>query len=218
MEGAAHLEVKKLQLIAALQSVAEQMRNCAAIADDFTRILHDTPASPGTAAAFQPLLNAAAPFVQAPPVKGGKRKVQALDEEGTGKRAKKVKDPNAPKRPPSSYLLFQNEVRKVIHQQNPNMPNSELLKEISRRWKELSPKDKEVRRSCFLRSPNTNLALQVYERRTKDRKAQYDIAKAAYDLTNNPNAVKSPTPAAAITPPAPEVCIMSRRSVLDLVY
>ncbi|KZT20660.1 hypothetical protein NEOLEDRAFT_1140496 [Neolentinus lepideus HHB14362 ss-1] len=187
MEGAAHFEMKKLQLITALQSVADQMRNCAAIADEFTRVLNETPVSPNAAAAFQPLLNAA-PFVQQPPIKGGKRKAQALEEEGTGKRAKKVKDPNAPKRPPSSYLLFQNEIRKMIQEQNPTMPNSELLKEISRRWKELSPTDKEV-----------------YERRTRDRKAEYNTAKAAYDLLNANAAKPSPTPAVAHVQPVVQV-------------
>ncbi|KAF8529228.1 high mobility group box domain-containing protein, partial [Hysterangium stoloniferum] len=55
---------------------------------------------------------------------------------------KKVRDKNAPKRPPSAYLLFQNDVRKDVKAANPNMANNELLKEIARMWAEVPAEDK----------------------------------------------------------------------------
>ncbi|KDQ65093.1 hypothetical protein JAAARDRAFT_96982, partial [Jaapia argillacea MUCL 33604] len=79
------------------------------------------------------------------------------------RREKKEKDPNAPKRPPSSYLLFQNEIRKQISEQNPNMPNNEVLKHISAKWKQMTPDERES-----------------YETRAKSKKADYAAAKAAY--------------------------------------
>ncbi|KIM20726.1 hypothetical protein M408DRAFT_54305, partial [Serendipita vermifera MAFF 305830] len=55
---------------------------------------------------------------------------------------KKPKDPNAPKRPPSAYLLYQNEVRKDIREQNPDMKYPEVLQEISKMWTALSDEEK----------------------------------------------------------------------------
>lgn len=63
------------------------------------------------------------------------------------KRPRKPKDPNAPKRPASSYLLFQNEIRQDLKAKNPNMPNNELLGLIAKMWKDMSRDEKDVRTS-----------------------------------------------------------------------
>lgn len=73
---------------------------------------------------------------------GGKRKREAEDKK---KRKTKPKDPNAPKRPPSSYLLFQNEVRQQLKAKHPNIPNNELLNLIAKAWGEMPKKEKDVR-------------------------------------------------------------------------
>jgi transcriptional regulator HMO1 len=65
----------------------------------------------------------------------GKKRKRATKE-------KKVKDPNAPKRPPSAYLLYQNEFRKEIKEKNPDMTYPQVLQEISKMWSALSPEDK----------------------------------------------------------------------------
>lgn len=57
-------------------------------------------------------------------------------------KEKKYKDPNAPKRPPSAYLLFQNEVMQQIRQTNPDMQYKEVLTNIANRWKQLTPEEK----------------------------------------------------------------------------
>ena len=64
--------------------------------------------------------------------------------EGRTKK-KKVKDPNAPKRPMSAYLLFVKENRATIARENPAMKNTEVLVEVGRRWKDLD----EVSRQTF---------------------------------------------------------------------
>jgi len=78
----------------------------------------------------------------------GKRKADPSPEDGDGpkkrKRNVKPKDPNAPKRPASSYILFQNEVRKDLKEQHPELSNSDLLGLISEQWKHMSEEQKEV--------------------------------------------------------------------------
>ncbi|KAI0699813.1 high mobility group box domain-containing protein [Cytidiella melzeri] len=94
---------------------------------------------------------------------GGKRK-RAGEEKKTKKT--KPRDPNAPKRPPSSYLLFQNEVRQELKSKNPNIPNNELLNLIARAWGEMPKEQKDA-----------------YESRQKLAKDAYLVDKAAYDST-----------------------------------
>jgi hypothetical protein len=118
------------------------MRQCATVADEFARTMSGKSLAPG----LSPFSDTIA--------QGGKRKAQADDDdEGDGKKkrkARKPKDPNAPKRPPSSYLLFQNEVRAELKAKFPELPNSELLQMISKRWSAMSDEDKEVRVVLFL--------------------------------------------------------------------
>lgn len=92
---------------------------------------------------------------------GGKRKREAEDKK---KRKTKPKDPNAPKRPPSSYLLFQNEVRQQLKAKHPNIPNNELLNLIAKAWGEMPKKEKDE-----------------YESRQKVAKETYLVEKAAYE-------------------------------------
>ncbi|KAI0773695.1 high mobility group box domain-containing protein [Fomes fomentarius] len=93
---------------------------------------------------------------------GKKRKSRGDDAEG--KRKKKPKDPNAPKRPPSSYLLFQNDVRSELKAKNPGMPNNELLGAISKLWAEMPQEQKDA-----------------YEARNRDAKEQWLKKKAVYE-------------------------------------
>ena len=74
---------------------------------------------------------------------------QTGEAEGDGKKRKrgaakekKAKDPNAPKRPPSAYLLYQNEFRKLVKDQHPEMSYPQVLQEISKMWANLSPVEK----------------------------------------------------------------------------
>lgn len=127
------------------------------------------------------------PVVSAQPNGVGKRKsVHIQDGEGTKrKRVKKPRDPDAPKRPPSSYLLFQNEVRQAMKKANPAMANHEILTTISQRWAEMSPEEKDV---CHRRVESRSYAFfdhsslpQTYNRRQEAAKAVYKQEKDAYD-------------------------------------
>lgn len=60
---------------------------------------------------------------------------------------KAAKDPNAPKRPASAYLLYQNECRDAVKSSMPEgTAYAETLKKIGEMWKELTPEAKQVSR------------------------------------------------------------------------
>lgn len=66
-------------------------------------------------------------------------------EGGKRKRVTKPKDPNAPKRPASSFLLFQNEVLKKVKEQRPDLPHAELRQLIAKMWADMGDEEKTVR-------------------------------------------------------------------------
>ena len=119
------------------------MRNCATFAEQFAQLI--APISyPGAPLMFPNGQMPPVPLPQMEPV-GGKRKSRGgEDGEGKKKRKSKPKDPNAPKRPPSSYLLFQNEVRQELKAKHPNIPNNELLAKISKAWNDMPKEQKDV--------------------------------------------------------------------------
>jgi len=79
-----------------------------------------------------------------------KKRGRATDEgdekDGKGKRRreKAPKDPNAPKRPPSAYILFQNKIRESMRADNPDMPYRELVSKISEIWAALPNDEKQI--------------------------------------------------------------------------
>jgi hypothetical protein len=103
-------------------AAAEVMRHCARLADDWAETLKHSSGK-----------RSAAADEDDEPISNGKRK-----------RVTKKKDPNAPKRPASSYLLFQNEVRKELKERFPTLTNTELLTMIKNQWTTMSDADKAV--------------------------------------------------------------------------
>lgn len=147
-----------LQLIGSLGAVAETMRNAATFAEQFAQMLG--PLSYAGA----PLMFPNGQMPQMPPPQaeptGGKRKARGEDDgEGKRKRKTKPKDPLAPKRPASSYLLFQNEVRQELKAKHPNIPNNELLAKIAKAWAEMPKEQKDVRIVVLLSSSRNLSAL-----------------------------------------------------------
>ena len=139
-------------------AVAKSMRNCAEIADSFSQVVADAHYSPEAATFFQGMAIQFARTARfdlrilldaSEPTKGKRRAAHPPEDGEVPKKRKrniKPKDPNAPKRPASSYLLFQNEVRKELKEQHPNLSNTDLLSMISEQWKKMSDDQKEVRR------------------------------------------------------------------------
>jgi hypothetical protein len=132
-----------LQLVSSLRSVAESLRHAAVVAEQFANV-------------FKLPQEATAPNkVPDKEHQHAKRKADELDDNadaanGAAKkeprktRIRKPRDPNAPKRPASSYIMFQNQARKELKGKHPNIPNSELLTLISKRWSEMPEEQKEV--------------------------------------------------------------------------
>ena len=59
------------------------------------------------------------------------------------KKPKAKKDPNAPKKPRSAYILFSMDEGKKIRESNPSMSSPEVMKLVGQRWSELDPKEKQ---------------------------------------------------------------------------
>eukprot|EP01027_Heterolobosea_sp_BB2_P012522 GEZU01018141.1.p1 GENE.GEZU01018141.1~~GEZU01018141.1.p1 ORF type:complete len:179 (+),score=62.96 GEZU01018141.1:35-538(+) len=55
---------------------------------------------------------------------------------------KKKKDPNEPKRPPNSYMLFCTDKREEARRAHPEMKNSEITKILGEMWQKLSEDEK----------------------------------------------------------------------------
>ncbi|KAF8304795.1 HMG-box, partial [Clavulina sp. PMI_390] len=80
------------------------------------------------------------------------------------KRKRVAKDPNAPKKPVTGYLLYQEEQKRELKGKEDTPAYKEMLKLIGAKWKELTDAEK-----------------QPYEEAHKAAVAQYEIEKAAYD-------------------------------------
>ena len=126
------------------------MRDAATFAEQFSQLVRDIPYHPGHPGFMPPngQLLQLPPAPAPPPAQtGGKRKARDADDAVEGKKKRKVKpkDPNAPKRPASSYLMFQNDVRQELKAKNPHLPNNELLNLIAKAWSEMPKEQKDVR-------------------------------------------------------------------------
>ncbi|CAE6397180.1 unnamed protein product [Rhizoctonia solani] len=71
-----------------------------------------------------------------------------LEKSGKRRRrtdsTRKKKDPLAPKRPPSAYILYQNDVRKQMQDKHPELSYSDVLGKISESWQTLEESKKKV--------------------------------------------------------------------------
>lgn len=76
---------------------------------------------------------------------------------------KKKSDPNAPKRPNTSYIFFCNDQRERVKAKNPTLSATELMKKISEEWKVVSDKDK-----------------KKYEELAKKDKERYENQRKSY--------------------------------------
>jgi len=92
-----------------------------------------------------------------------------VDKIGSQRKFKKpqIKDPNAPKRPNTAYILFSNEIRGDTKAANPHANQKEIVTLIGQKWKALSREEK-----------------KVYEDRYFADKERYDEELRAYRATH----------------------------------
>jgi len=89
----------------------------------------------------------------------------ALKEAEAGKDNKKAnKDPDAPKRPTSSYIYFTKKIRSEVAAKNPEAKPTEVTKIMGSMWKELGTKD-----------------IKKFEKMAKADRERYAAEKAVYD-------------------------------------
>lgn len=153
-------EPAKAELLEKLTLSSAQMRRYADMQDKLTEIIMALPLDDDTLA--QLTTAADVPFT-----KPRKRRGVMISEGGDGRKRKrevKEKDPNAPKRPASAYLLFQNQVRSKYKTANPNLPQSDLLQLISQQWSNMPQEEK-----------------QVYQRQAETAKEKWKTDKIAYE-------------------------------------
>ena len=109
---------------------------------------------------------------------------------GKAKKEKKEKDPDAPKRPPSAYLMFMSDVRPTIVAENEGIKQGDIAKLGATKWKELGDEAKEK-----------------YNEQYRVAKGKWEAAKAAYDQEKKAAAAGAATSAA----PAPPAASAPRR-------
>lgn len=75
---------------------------------------------------------------------GGKPKRKTKNRDGSPKRTKAPKDPNAPKKPLSAYILFSNDQRDKVKSEKPELAadNKALMSELGARWRQLDDEAK----------------------------------------------------------------------------
>ncbi|XP_031557344.1 FACT complex subunit SSRP1-like isoform X2 [Actinia tenebrosa] len=75
--------------------------------------------------------------------KSPKKKAKAdVSKASSSKKGKKKKDPNAPKRAMSAYMLWLNDTRQQIKDENPGISVTEVSKVAGEKWKVLTDKSK----------------------------------------------------------------------------
>jgi len=82
-----------------------------------------------------------------------------------GRKPKKVKDPNAPKRALSGFFWFSNDERQKVRAANPDFGVGDIAKELGRRWAEC-PEDIKAK----------------FEALAANDRQRYDREKVAYQL------------------------------------
>lgn len=124
------------QMIVSFRDVAAAMTRCVAVIEDYVR---STPAD-------------------APSATTRLASADIADRKERKKRRKQAKgprDPNAPKRPPSAYILYQNQVRDAIRTKYPDVPYKEILGQIAEGWRHLSDVQKKVSRAGWSNAEQT---------------------------------------------------------------
>ncbi|KAG8747045.1 hypothetical protein FRC10_002461 [Ceratobasidium sp. 414] len=96
---------------------------------------------PGTASQPQPQPETSPSLLTTSIVDGNERPGKRRRKTDTQRRKK---DPLAPKRPPSAYILYQNDVRKQMQDKYSELPYSDVLGKISESWQTLEESKKKV--------------------------------------------------------------------------
>ncbi|CAB4410086.1 unnamed protein product [Rhizophagus irregularis] len=141
----AQLNAKRDNLVYAYEQIAQALRYAAKACDEFQALIpRDVGIIPGDLGVSSQSI-------------GSQRKF----------KKPQIKDPNAPKRPNTAYILFSNEIRADTKAANPQANQKEIVTLIGQKWKALSREEK-----------------KVYEDRYFADKERYDEELRAYRATH----------------------------------
>lgn len=175
-------------MISSFQNVANAMRQCVTIIEDYARL---SPSSLGSTGHPIPTLNGVDsssidPALTSTPETGNLTAGGKPKKEKAAKAPKKIKDPNAPKRPPSAYIIYQNAVRDEVKAANPEASYGDILKVISEKWKQISPEEKKV--SIAVCNPvGSRSYFKIYDTTYQTENAQYLVRDKEYKDRNLEN-------------------------------
>lgn len=74
-----------------------------------------------------------------------------VKQEKPAKRSRKPHDKNAPKRALTSYFLYMPEAKPAIQHEHPDWTTAQVNAECEKRWKALTPEEKQVSFQCIRR-------------------------------------------------------------------
>lgn len=103
-----------------------------------------------------------------------------------GDKTKKEKDPNAPKRNMSAFILYSNATRADVRVANPNATFGDIAKRLSEKFKSLTQEDR-----------------ASWDRKTATDKERYQKEMAAYSSTKAATAVSSDIASSSSSSPKP---------------
>jgi hypothetical protein len=66
----------------------------------------------------------------------------AKGKKGRAKKVKKAKDPDAPKKPLTGFMLYAKNTREAVKKENPDIKPTEVMKKIGEMWGALSDEEK----------------------------------------------------------------------------
>ncbi|CAJ0757372.1 9804_t:CDS:10, partial [Entrophospora sp. SA101] len=159
------LYYEMLDLVDAFTQVSTALRNAAKACDEFQLLVpRDVGIIPGDVAIGGGGSSSS--------TTGFHHHIHHHHGQSTGNHTRKfkknqVKDPNAPKRPNTAYILFSNEIRPETKLANPKANQKEIVTLIGQKWKALSREQK-----------------KVYEDRYFADKEKYDEELRAYRATH----------------------------------
>ncbi|KGB79426.2 nonhistone protein 6 [Cryptococcus deuterogattii R265] len=191
------MEAKRIEMIQSLREVSSAMTRCVQVIEEYTSL---SPVHLSKPDLLQPL-TAGGPLAVALASGLADAGVGSSGKKERKKKEKKIRDPNAPKRPPSAYILFQNEVRDDIRTSNPGMPYKDVLQIISQRWKELPDSEKKIFEDAYAAAHNNFRAEEEAYAKKDVVEVDPALMESSDDSSDDDSSEGESTPAAPM--PAP---------------
>ncbi|WWC71635.1 uncharacterized protein I206_105593 [Kwoniella pini CBS 10737] len=142
------MEFKRQEMIASFREIAGAMTRCVKIIEEYTSLSPPNLKKPDLSIFQNAMLSNGQPISEF--LSKNQLLLQPVKERK--KKDKKPRDPNAPKRPPSAYIFFQNEIRDEIRNSNPGMSYKDILGVISLKWKDLTDSQRKVYEDAYAKA------------------------------------------------------------------